>query len=345
MSHIRRFKCTEPVCQYPPFVSPQALQRHVKKCHTREISRTSIRQRMSGSQHRMAPTPAPRLWESQTKPDLAVENGSSSLYTREAASTGHIQEETSAQPSLLQPGPAQHPTSSYSFPPHGYAEMSPEKFRLTPEPPQTAHDPPSHYTRTELGLGGSSRAEEKYQYWPPPLTSLPEWNVLPIPERAGMPTLSDSGYVASRTPGQPSPSPNNKPPGVSSSPLTQENLQLLREKMRMANGHASSTAVHGQNASPHEQTKITSPDLEKEEEPRAAPKLTFMCIEPGCVMADIGFPTEEAIRRHLLEVHPLPDESPRQFMPNRAMPYRVLVGDSGRDFDYSRANWRGLKVG
>lgn len=110
--------------------------------------------------------------------------------------------------------------------------------------------------------------------------------------------------------------------------------------MRMANGQASSPAVHGQNASPHEQTKVTSPDLKEEEGPRAAPKRTFMCIEPGCLMADIGFPTEEAIGQHLLEVHPLPHEAPRQ-----SMPYRALVGDSGRDFDYSRANWRGLNSG
>lgn len=208
MSHIRRFKCTEPVCQYPPFVSPQALQRHVKRCHSRETPRTSIRQRMSGSQHRMAPTPAPRLGESQTKPDIVVENGSSSLalYNRETDSTGYMQDEISAQPSPLQPSPARHPRLPHPIFPHPFTGsdddlMSPEKSRLTSESPQTAHHPLSHYKRTVMGLGGSSRAYE--QSVGPALGS----------SGAPMPNPYMSGYLSSKTPRQRSLSPNSEPPG------------------------------------------------------------------------------------------------------------------------------------
>ncbi|KKY38639.1 hypothetical protein UCDDA912_g01332 [Diaporthe ampelina] len=69
--------------------------------------------------------------------------------------------------------------------------------------------------------------------------------------------------------------------------------------------------VSSQNASP--QTKVTSPDLKKKE-PKAAPKPAFMCTEPGCDMADMGFPTEEARKQHHQEVHVLPYEDPQQFM-------------------------------
>lgn len=108
-------------------------------------------------------------------------------------------------------------------------------------------------------------------------------------------------------------SPDGKPLWVAATPLTQEKLQLpnVRKKMKTANGQASSPAVSSQNASP--QTKVTSPDLKKKE-PKAAPKPAFMCTEPGCDMADMGFPTEEARKQHHQEVHVLPYEDPQQFM-------------------------------
>lgn len=108
-------------------------------------------------------------------------------------------------------------------------------------------------------------------------------------------------------------SPDGKPFWVAATPLTQEKLQLpnARKKIKTANGQASSPAVSSQNASP--QTKVTSPDLKKKE-PKAAPKPAFMCAEPGCEMADTGFPTEEARKQHHQEVHVLPYEDPQQFI-------------------------------
>lgn len=108
-------------------------------------------------------------------------------------------------------------------------------------------------------------------------------------------------------------SPDGKPVWVAATPLTQEKLQLpnARKKIKTANGQASSPAVSSQNASP--QTKVTSPDLKKKE-PKPAPKPAFMCTEPGCEMADTGFPTEEARKQHHQEVHVLPYEDPEQFM-------------------------------
>lgn len=43
----------------------------------------------------------------------------------------------------------------------------PEKTRLNPKPPQTAHHPLGHYAQTEMGLGGSSRAYEQSMYGQP----------------------------------------------------------------------------------------------------------------------------------------------------------------------------------
>ncbi|POS78289.1 hypothetical protein DHEL01_v203319 [Diaporthe helianthi] len=108
-------------------------------------------------------------------------------------------------------------------------------------------------------------------------------------------------------------SPDGKPLWVASTPLTQEKLQLpsARKKIKTANGQASSPAVSSQNASP--QTKVTSPDLKKKEA-KAAPKPAFMCTEPGCEMAESGFPTEEARKQHHQDVHVLPYEDPQQFM-------------------------------
>lgn len=129
---------------------------------------------------------------------------------------------------------------------------------------------------------------------------------------------SKSGPPAAPTSSQPpfplgAASPDGKPLWVAATPLTQEKLQLpnARKKMKTANGQASSPAVSSQNASP--QTKVTSPDLKKKE-PKPTPKPAFMCTEPGCEMADTGFPTEEARKKHHQEVHVQPYEDPQQFM-------------------------------
>ncbi|KAJ0116525.1 hypothetical protein J7T55_007505 [Diaporthe amygdali] len=111
-------------------------------------------------------------------------------------------------------------------------------------------------------------------------------------------------------------SPDGAPRWVAPTPLTQEKLQLpnagARKRVKTAaNAQASSPAVSSQNASP--QTKVTSPEL-KRKEPKPAPKPAFMCTEPGCELADTGFPTEEARKQHHQEVHVLPYEDPQQFM-------------------------------
>jgi hypothetical protein len=43
MAHVRRLRCTFPACQYPPFVSAQALKNHVTKHHNPNPARKSIR--------------------------------------------------------------------------------------------------------------------------------------------------------------------------------------------------------------------------------------------------------------------------------------------------------------
>lgn len=43
ISHIRRWACDFPGCQYPPFVSKSALSGHKKKHHSPQIQRRSIR--------------------------------------------------------------------------------------------------------------------------------------------------------------------------------------------------------------------------------------------------------------------------------------------------------------
>lgn len=43
-THLPRPQCSFPKCQYPPFVSAQALKTHVKKHHSLQTARTSIRQ-------------------------------------------------------------------------------------------------------------------------------------------------------------------------------------------------------------------------------------------------------------------------------------------------------------
>ena len=43
MDHIRQFRCTYSACQYPPFVSAQALRGHVAKHHESITARKSIR--------------------------------------------------------------------------------------------------------------------------------------------------------------------------------------------------------------------------------------------------------------------------------------------------------------
>jgi hypothetical protein len=129
---------------------------------------------------------------------------------------------------------------------------------------------------------------------------------------------SKSGPPAAPTSAQPpfplgAASPDGKPVWVAATPLTQEKLQLpnARKKIKTANGQASSPALSSQNVSP--QTKASSPDLKKKE-PRATPKPAFMCTQPGCEMAEMGFPTEEARKQHHQEVHVLPYEDPQQFM-------------------------------
>ncbi|KAK4243691.1 hypothetical protein C7999DRAFT_44542 [Corynascus novoguineensis] len=43
LSHIRRFKCAFPVCQYPPFPSAQGLRRHERRDHQQNPARRPIR--------------------------------------------------------------------------------------------------------------------------------------------------------------------------------------------------------------------------------------------------------------------------------------------------------------
>lgn len=107
-------------------------------------------------------------------------------------------------------------------------------------------------------------------------------------------------------------SPDGKPVYAATPQLTQDNLTLPRKKIKTG-VQTSSPAGGSQNASP--QIKAASPDLRKQQEPKAAPpKPTFPCTVADCEMGGPIFASEALRKKHIDEVHVQPFQDPMQFL-------------------------------
>lgn len=108
-------------------------------------------------------------------------------------------------------------------------------------------------------------------------------------------------------------SPDGKPVYAAATPqVTQDNLQLPRKKIKTG-VQTSSPAGGSQTASP--QTKALSPDLRKQQEPKAAPpKPTFPCTAPDCEMGGPVFSSDALRKKHSEEFHMQPFLDPTQFL-------------------------------
>lgn len=107
-------------------------------------------------------------------------------------------------------------------------------------------------------------------------------------------------------------SPDGKPVYAANPQLTQDNLTLPRKKIKTG-VQTSSPAGGSQNASP--QTKAISPDLRKQQEPKAAPpKPTFPCTVVDCEMGGLTFASDALRRKHIDEFHVQPLQDPMQFL-------------------------------
>ncbi|KAJ4391346.1 hypothetical protein N0V93_004963 [Gnomoniopsis smithogilvyi] len=107
-------------------------------------------------------------------------------------------------------------------------------------------------------------------------------------------------------------SPDGKPVYAATPQLTQEHLTLPRKKIKTG-VQTSSPAGGSQNASP--QTKAISPDLRKQQEPKAAPaKPTFPCTVADCEMGAPTFASEALRKKHIDEFHVQPFQNPMQFL-------------------------------
>lgn len=107
-------------------------------------------------------------------------------------------------------------------------------------------------------------------------------------------------------------SPDGKPVYAATPQLTQEHLTLPRKKIKTG-VQTSSPAGGSQNASP--QTKAISPDLRKQQEPKATPtKPTFPCTVADCEMGAPTFASEALRKKHIDEFHVQPFQDPMQFL-------------------------------
>ncbi|KAI1429350.1 hypothetical protein F5Y12DRAFT_482473 [Xylaria sp. FL1777] len=111
-------------------------------------------------------------------------------------------------------------------------------------------------------------------------------------------------------------SPDGQPTYVGPPAVTQESLQLparKRPKTEAKAGTGPSQNGSSANASPQVQ-KLSSPEISKRQAPaeaRQVPK--FTCSNQYCEFGSIGFPTEDALRKHMDEEHIKPAEDPLKF--------------------------------
>ncbi|KAI0914365.1 hypothetical protein F4823DRAFT_351341 [Ustulina deusta] len=111
-------------------------------------------------------------------------------------------------------------------------------------------------------------------------------------------------------------SPDGQPMYAGKPAVTQESLQLparKRPKTEAKAGTGPSQNGSSANASPQVQ-KLSSPEMTKRQaaaDARQAPK--FICSDQYCEFHIIGFPTEDALRKHMDEEHNKPAEDPIKF--------------------------------
>ncbi|KAI1816783.1 hypothetical protein GGS20DRAFT_159798 [Poronia punctata] len=110
-------------------------------------------------------------------------------------------------------------------------------------------------------------------------------------------------------------SPDGQPKYAGKPAVTQDTLHLpARKKART--GGAPNMNGSSANASPQVQ-KLASPEMAKRpattETKPPAPKPQFLCTEQACEFHTIGFPNENAQRKHMEDEHMKPAEDPMKF--------------------------------
>ncbi|KAI0402734.1 hypothetical protein F4802DRAFT_608558 [Xylaria palmicola] len=113
-------------------------------------------------------------------------------------------------------------------------------------------------------------------------------------------------------------SPDGRPTYPGGPPaVTQENLQLparKKPKSEMRAGMGINQNGPSTNASPQVQ-KLSSPEMSKRQGAAEArpPTSQFVCTDQYCDFRSIGFPSEEALRKHMEEEHVKPALDPMKF--------------------------------
>ncbi|KAJ8128940.1 hypothetical protein O1611_g4692 [Lasiodiplodia mahajangana] len=111
-------------------------------------------------------------------------------------------------------------------------------------------------------------------------------------------------------------SPDGQPTYAGKPAVTQDNLQLparkkVKTEPRAGAGPSQSGSVA--NASP-QVPKLPSPEMIKRQAPAEAKQAQkFFCPDPYCDSRNIGFTTEETLRKHTEEEHVKPAEDPMKF--------------------------------
>lgn len=110
-------------------------------------------------------------------------------------------------------------------------------------------------------------------------------------------------------------SPDGQPTYAGKPTVTQDNLQLpARKKHKPEPKPGTGPGQNGPsiNASP-QVPKLSSPEMTKRQ--TAAPaKPQILCMEDYCEFRTVGFPTEDALRKHMDEEHIKPAEDPIKFV-------------------------------
>ncbi|ROT36018.1 hypothetical protein SODALDRAFT_337207 [Sodiomyces alkalinus F11] len=111
------------------------------------------------------------------------------------------------------------------------------------------------------------------------------------------------------------PSPHGQPAYVGKPKVSRDNLQLPPRKRAKASEQATPSQPGQTTPSPNF-GKSTSPESKRQGPPevKAPPKPAFVCSEPDCEMATVGFPSEQARQAHIQEEHVKPLENPVKYM-------------------------------
>lgn len=111
------------------------------------------------------------------------------------------------------------------------------------------------------------------------------------------------------------PSPHGQPAYVGKPKVSRDNLQLPPRKKAKVKEHTT-PSQSGQATSSPNFNKSASPELKRQGPPevKAPPKPAFVCSEPDCEMATIGFPSAQARQAHIQEEHVKPLENPVKYL-------------------------------